>query len=246
METRENNWGTQSIARGDLNAPQPKVIRPVTEKSDSPPRKKSRGPYKPRTPKVKTWSLVMVGVFVLSVLATSIVWAMSSSNRDNDVAAAVNISLFNANGTLNPTQSQNILNTLNAARNGVTNRTAEFRLFPDVGAGQVLATSRLNFRVAHVNGDRVTLWASTASHNQVFNTNTGTMSGIAGNVYWNAARSSSLRDNVITNWNGIAAGIPGINDHTHTQAVTTYNANQNDRLWIPSEAEVRDGGTWGL
>ncbi|MCL2846384.1 MAG: InlB B-repeat-containing protein [Firmicutes bacterium] len=226
----------------------PKLIRPIDDKKTQPTKPqgggqkgKKRGPYKPRVSATKTWSLVIVGIFMLSVLATGI--AMATGMFSRNAVAATNIHLFNTNGTLNATQATNILNALNANNTAVANRDTQFRLFPDVGSGNVLNLSRLTWRITHVNGDRVTLWASAAYRNSQYHTANSFI----------AYNNSTIRSNLLADWGGITAGIAGLGTHVLSHGTTATHANTADLIWLPELADVGSNnsagvrsGTWNM
>ncbi|MCL2846509.1 MAG: hypothetical protein FWE38_02345, partial [Firmicutes bacterium] len=121
-----------------------------------------------------------------------------------------------------------------------------FRLFPDTGSGHVLALSRLMWRVVHVDGDRVTLWAAGAYRNSVFHSHLhsdpGSVNGTALPLY----RYSDLRNNVLGDWVGLVSLLP-ISQHVLAQGTDTFGANPNDPLWIPSfSGEANLGAAWGM
>ncbi|MCL2846676.1 MAG: S8 family serine peptidase [Firmicutes bacterium] len=144
-------------------------------------------------------------------------------------------SLFDSYGTLNPDIAASILSSLNPSNTAAVDRDTQFRLFPDVGTGHTLALSRLNWRIVHVNGDRVTLWASQVYRNSIFHSRVHDVVGNP-NTDWRVLpyRDSMLRSNLLADWNGIASGLPNIGNHILPHGTTAHGANASDPLWIPS------------
>ncbi|MCL2846272.1 MAG: hypothetical protein FWE38_01135, partial [Firmicutes bacterium] len=95
-----------------------------------------------------------------------------------------------------------------------------FRLFPDTGSGHVLALSRLMWRVVHVDGDRVTLWAAGAYRNSQFH--------LAGDIP--VYLKSHLRQNLLSDFTGL-----GLLNHIQLHSVCS---GVYDHIWVPTLAEV--------
>lgn len=142
--------------------------------------------------------------------------------------------LFNLDGIINVGQATNILNALNTNNTAVTNTETAFRLFPSVGSNYTRTLSQLNWRVVHVDGDRVTLLASESYRASVFN------SGAPRTHY----RYSVARENLLNDWGALVAEL-GIEQYIKPQGTTTDGANADDLIWLPSEAELRNDGYWG-
>jgi len=154
--------------------------------------------------------------------------------------AGMVVPLFDGNGNIQTTQASTILANMNAGRTQILNRDIEFRLFTQAGSGDVQTLSNLGWRMTHINGDRITFWASGAYRNSQFNM----QPSAASHNYAN----STLRSNVLGNFGTLtSAWTPAVRDaNILTQGTTLQNANTNDRMWIPSAQEVQASGTWGL
>ena len=152
-------------------------------------------------------------------------------------------SLFNSNGTMNAVYAQNIMR---AASN--LDRNTQFRLFPSVGesASTVLSLSNTAWRILNVEGDRVTLWAASAYRNAAFNTSSEVANGVNANVYFHPNRSSNVRNTIVADFAELNGLIPGLANHVPIHGTTAVNANYHDHMWLPSELEVQNGGTWSL
>ncbi|MCL2556833.1 MAG: hypothetical protein FWE03_07480, partial [Firmicutes bacterium] len=125
-----------------------------------------------------------------------------------------------------------------------TNRTAQFRLFPDIGTGHTLLLSRLYFRIAHTDAstDRITLWASGAYRNSQFH---GALLPENGNNHRvEEYRNSLLRSNLTRDFEGITSVVPSILSYILAHGTSTDGANAEDRIWIPSWQEINT--EWGL
>ncbi|MCL2556601.1 MAG: hypothetical protein FWE03_06280, partial [Firmicutes bacterium] len=123
-----------------------------------------------------------------------------------------------------------------------TNRTAQFRLFPDIGTGHTLLLSRLYFRIAHTDAsaDRITLWAAGAYRNSQFH---GALLPENGNNHRvEEYRNSLLRSRLKEDFAPIHQ-IAG--DNILRQGVTSDGANAEDRIWIPSWQELGING-WNV
>ena len=144
--------------------------------------------------------------------------------------------LFGSNGTINATIATQILSALNSTNTAPIDRTTEFRLFPDTGTGHTLALSRLYWRITHVAGDRVTLWASQPYRASRYHPGERDDDFIE-------YRNSELQTRLLNDFSFIQ-NIAG--DAILRQNTDVDDANPSDMIWLPSEQEVRNGGLWGL
>jgi len=164
---------------------------------------------------------------------------MQSNQQAISADASTSLSLFNEQGEMTRVQAQNILDVLGDTPNVNTtiDRTAYFRLFPNVTFASSHATSlsQLYWRITQVNGDRVTFWAVECYRNTSFNSDDV-------NIY----TVSLLRTNLLDDSNYILARFPNLLDGILTKGTNSANAVSYDRFWIPSAGEVEDGGYWGL
>jgi len=105
-------------------------------------------------------AIVSMGAFMAPAEAVSV----------STLSASTHTPLFSPNGQINVPQAQNILLALGDLDNpdNIIDRETEFRLFPMAGSGYVLNLSRLYWRIVHVDGDRVTFWASGAYRTSQF------------------------------------------------------------------------------
>jgi len=151
--------------------------------------------------------------------------------------ASTSISLFNATGRMTRSQAQNIMTALGSAPEDITtvDRAMPFRLFPDITftSNHASSLTRLNWRIVHIDGDRLTFLAAAPYRNSPFST-TGGLCYLV----------SDLRANLITDFNYLNTRLGGLSDYILPLGAVPTNhnheaarVNENDRIWIPSRYE---------
>ena len=147
--------------------------------------------------------------------------------------------LFSTDGTINGAVAREILNALNEDHTAVDDRDTEFRLFSENTTNtNVQNLSNLTWRLTHVDGDRITLWAAGAYRNSQFAANAQTTTA-------HQYSGSAVRTNLTTDFNAIFNGFTAANQNNIlTLGTTADNANTNDRIWLPTVNNVNTN--WGL
>ncbi|MCL2570181.1 MAG: hypothetical protein FWE16_03160, partial [Firmicutes bacterium] len=148
-------------------------------------------------------------------------------------------SLFNLDGTINGQVAANILRDLNDTNTAVEYRGARHRLFPDHGTGHTLSLSQTFWRVAHVDGDRIMLWAWNAYRLSVFHQWT---SGGFQPIHFNYI-TSPLRTNLLNDFNELPNTITTNSVILPTEIKNnpgTPNATSMDRIWIPTRTQLEN------
>ena len=175
--------------------------------------------------------LLMSLTLVVGVVALTLGAVFVPKNTTTTVSATTvnSMSLFNFTG-INSVQANNILL---ASRANINNSPA-FRLFPtvDTHSPDVTSLANLYWRIVDISFSYITFWATTPYRDSEFRSLNGVHQDYA---------NSRLRTNLLNDWIVMTNRLDGINRH-----VVPHAGVQNDRIWIPSEEEVRNGGTWGF
>ena len=147
---------------------------------------------------------------------------MNFTQSDSDASVTPpSAMLFNANGTMNRVNAQMVVD---AAMQG--NKSMQFRLFPDGGAGYALSLSQRNWRIINVTPTRIEFMAVTAYRTGQFNDTPS----------FNYS-TSLVRTNLI---NHFYAGVPvAIRNNLVAHGTTDNFAVSGDLIWVPSVNELR-------
>jgi len=181
--------------------------------------------------------MLLLGTLALTLTLTLGLLFIPSPQAPIQAEASTTISLFNATGRMTRSQAQNILNAIGNTPNDMTtvDMAMPFRLFPDITFNSNHSTNlaRLNWRIVHIGGNRITFLATAPYRNSPFST-TGGLCYLV----------SDLRVNLITDFNYINTRLGGLNDYILPLGAVPTNhnheaarVNENDRIWIPSRYE---------
>lgn len=183
---------------------------------------------------------VLITALTLTIVLTLGVLLIPSNFPSIDTQASMAISLFDLTGNMQRGVAQAVLDALGETPkdSSTLDRVTRFRLFPNLSLSSVYAEnlSRLNWRITNVDGNRVTFWASEPHRASVFTT---TLSEIR-------YSHGIIRQRLIADYTYLAARMSRLNNHILRQGTIGANAVAADRLWLPSMAEVENGGAWGF
>ena len=165
--------------------------------------------------------LMALGLTILAMpFANNTVYA------NNDVVFTTRGSLFQTTGELSALRAQQILDAIGDLSNedNVIDRETPFRLFPTVATNYARELSQSQWRIVDVDGDNVTMFATQPYRSSYFNVD------LEPNITYG---TSTLRHNLVGDWNVLASAIPRVNDHVNRYGGSANGANANDRIWIP-------------
>ena len=220
----------------------------------------------------KSAIVALAFVFMICTLAGSVMVGIAATRVTRAYTGGVtrfchssSRSLFRLDGRLNGQIAANILRDAGhpqfSVSDGVSHidavhtdgvyRWTYFRLFPDQGAGTTLSLSRIYWRIAAVLGEdgnqRIAMWAVNGYRNSVFRSASDRPNdGYERNLY----SRSTVRINIFTDFGLVGDGGFPAEIHNHDAILPKGGDGTvvpvGDRIWLPSQPEIVNGGIWNV